>query len=128
SLLQVFHDSLAEVRSLQTESEPWVDALEVLVVGAGKLSAVLATAERVTRARIGGSHLHMTASRLGLRNEEEVYLSSLLTTTLREARTHGREDLSWIGGQAYRESTGEPADLLPSALALMDRNQGGASL
>ena len=53
---------------------------------------------RVARAWIGGSHLHMTASRLGLGNVEEVYLSRLLTVTLAAARAAGGR-ACWAAGR-----------------------------
>lgn len=52
-----------------------------LTLGAAvhRLSFSLAGRERTARWRIGGSHLHMTANRLGLSNPEEVYVGRLLT-------------------------------------------------
>ncbi|HEV7508012.1 MAG TPA: lantibiotic dehydratase C-terminal domain-containing protein [Thermoanaerobaculia bacterium] len=52
---------------------------------ARRLSATVATADAPARRRIGVSQLHMTATRMGLINPEEVYLSQLMVSTLREA-------------------------------------------
>ena len=45
-----------------------------------RLSWAIREADRCVHQRIGTSHLHMTANRLGLSNAEEVYLSQILTT------------------------------------------------
>ena len=52
---------------------------------ARRLSGAVATADASTRRRIGVSQLHMTATRIGLINPEEVYVSQLMVSTLREA-------------------------------------------
>ena len=49
-----------------------------LAAAVRRLSLALAGKERSIRWRIGGSHLHMTANRLGLSNPEEVYIGRLL--------------------------------------------------
>jgi hypothetical protein len=103
--LNLLHGSLAKMRSLPE------DASGYLVLGASRLSAALATADRAVRAGIGGSQLHMTASRLGLSNAEEVYLSRLLTAILREEG--GSIKLEASPGAAE----GELSDLLSPALA-----------
>lgn len=74
--------------------ERGTSAVDWLLAGMASLSTILATSDRHTRARIGGSQLHMTASRLGLTNAEEVYLSSLLTATLREAEANRLESVN----------------------------------
>lgn len=116
TFLHLFQKSFSSVRSanrLRTTSD-------FLAQGASRLSATLATADRMTRSRIGGSQLHMTASRIGLSNAEEVYLSRLLTLTLQEVRSRDEEDLSWLGQQA--DAPGEDlSELLPPALALLNR-------
>lgn len=48
-----------------------------------RLSRALAGREQAVRWRIGGSHLHTTANRLGLSTAEEVYASQLLTAAAR---------------------------------------------
>jgi hypothetical protein len=89
--LQLFRASLAEARG-----GPSGTATGLLVAGSGGLSAAIGFTDRVARAWIGGSHLHMTASRLGLGNVEEVCVSRLLTATLAEVRaadfSQGRGD------------------------------------
>lgn len=99
AFLELVRKSLTEARSWRAGSGLGAAAAGFLVAGAGRLSAALATADRPTRARIGGSQLHMTATRLGLGNAEEVYLSRLLTLTLRAARDVGA-DLSWLSEPA----------------------------
>jgi Lantibiotic biosynthesis dehydratase C-term len=115
TFLHLFQQSLSAVRSanrLRTASG-------FLVQGASRLSATLAAADRITRTRVGGSQLHMTASRMGLSNAEEVYLSRLLGLTLLEVQARGDEDLSWVGQQV--DAPGEdPSKLLPPALALLN--------
>ncbi|HEX4961032.1 MAG TPA: lantibiotic dehydratase C-terminal domain-containing protein [Thermoanaerobaculia bacterium] len=119
--LRLFRESLARVRSVQAENEPPASAAELLAAGSGRLSEAKGTGDRVARARTGGSHLHMTASRLGLSNAEELYLSRLLTVTLQEVLSRGEEDLSWIGERGPRGFSEEPAEalraLLPPALS-----------
>ncbi len=128
----LFHKSLAGVRSLHAETGSFGLAPDFLAVGASRLSAALGTADRMTRARVGGSQLHMTATRLGLSNAEEVYISRLLTVTLHEVRTTRGEDLSWLGekkmAKGLTEDPGEAlSDLLSPALislAEVPLNQG----
>jgi Lantibiotic biosynthesis dehydratase C-term len=121
AFLQLFRTSLRDVRSLLEGGERASQAVEFLVLGAARLSAAVHSEDRATRARIGGSQLHMTATRLGIGNAEEVYISRLLTSTLRELSATGEEDLSWLGEQAAKAATekqGEPlSDLLLPALA-----------
>ncbi len=118
--LQILHESLANAASLRAGSAPCAEASDFLVAGAHRLSAATGAADRRTRARIGGSQLHMTATRLGLGNAEEVYLSRLLTVTLREARAARAADLSWLGGTRPAEApAGTLGDLLPPALAAL---------
>lgn len=65
---------------------------EILFLGGRCLSLQLHDRDPGTRARIGGSQLHMTASRLGLDNIQEVYLSSLLGSALAAPETGARVD------------------------------------
>jgi Lantibiotic biosynthesis dehydratase C-term len=120
--LRLFDKSLAEVRSLQVEAKGFGGAQDFLILGARRLSGAIGTADRVTRARIGGSQLHMTATRLGLSNAEEVYISRLLMVTLRELRTTTtyRKDLSWLGDEVAETSAAEALSILLSpALAAL---------
>lgn len=120
--LELFDEAVAEVRSLHAGRAPCEKTSDFLAVGAGRLSAAIGSADRATRARVGGSQLHMTATRLGLSNAEEVYISRLLTVTLQEARATSAENLSWLGEKM--EGTAEdPVEalgaLLPPALATL---------
>jgi hypothetical protein len=121
AFLQLFRMSLEKVLSLLENSEIASTAVDFLVLGAARLSAAISSADLPTRARIGGSQLHMTATRLGIGNAEEVYISRLLTSTLRELSATGEEDLSWLGekmARAAAEIEGETlSSLLPRALA-----------
>jgi lantibiotic biosynthesis dehydratase-like protein len=117
TFLQLFRDSLAGVRSVHTASGSFGGALDFLVVGASKLSAAIKTADRSVRTRIGGSQLHMTATRLGISNAEEVYLSRLLTLTLSELRAAGEENLSWLGEKIARGSAEDPGEALGNLLS-----------
>jgi len=114
--LQIFHESVAEVSSLRAGSKSFAGASDFLVVGASRLSAAIGTADRAARARIGGSQLHMTASRLGLSNAEEVYVSCLLTLTLRKVRAASEEDLSWLG-EEVAELAEDPVEALGNLLS-----------
>lgn len=122
--LEAFGATVAEVRDRQPRDAAGDRPADLLVAGGRRLSAALGTAGRHTRARVGGSQLHMTASRLGFGNAEEVYLSRLLTLTLEEARAAGT-DLSRLGGTAAERPGEDPAealgDLLRPALAALTR-------
>lgn len=128
--LRLFRDSLTEVRRPSSRRQAAGRPSDLLVAGAGRLSAAIGT-ERPLRSRIGGSHLHMTASRFGLTNAEEVYLSRLFTVTLGEVRTLGGEDLSRLRATlAHRaaESSARVDALIPPALAaLAERARDGES-
>ncbi len=121
AFLQLFRVSLGEVRSLLEDGEIASKAVDFLVLGAAKLSAAVSGTDCPTRARIGGSQLHMTSTRLGICNVEEVYISRLLTSTLRELNAIGEEDFSWLGEEMEKSTAanhGEaPSSLLPGALA-----------
>lgn len=94
--LQLFRRSIQAVHSMRATREPSGGASGFLAMGAEGLSAAIETADRMTRARIGGSQLHMTSTRLGLSNVEEVYISRLLTMTLREVLATNGENFSWL--------------------------------
>ena len=118
--LQLFRAGLEKVRSLLEDGEIASRAVDFLVLGAARLSAAVSGADRPTRVRIGGSQLHMTATRLGIGNAEEVYISRLLTSTLHELSAMGEEDLSWFDGEkAKAEENQREAlrSLLAGALA-----------
>jgi Lantibiotic biosynthesis dehydratase C-term len=117
SLLELFQEGLDEARELRFGSGSHGVPTDFLVAGAGRLSAAIGTADRPTRARIGGSQLHMTATRIGLSNAEEVYVSRLLTATFGEARPALGERLSWLG--AAGAAAGDLGALLPPALAAL---------
>jgi hypothetical protein len=125
SFLQLSRESLGEVRALSIENKYLVRASEFLIIGAGRLSAALGTTDRMTRMRIAGSHLHMTATRLGLSNAEEVYLSRILTLTLREMHATSEESLSWLKEKMVHqliEAPGALGDLLAPALEILAEN------
>ena len=111
--LQLFRTSLTEARG-----GPSGTATGLLVAGSGGLSATIGFTDRAARAWIGGSHLHMTASRLGLGNVEEVYISRLLTATLAEVRAAGGESL--LPGGAAMLPGRALSELLPPALAALE--------
>jgi hypothetical protein len=115
--LELFHEAVAEVRSLHAEHASFERPPDFLAVGAGRLSAAIGSADRATRARIGGSQLHMTATRLGLGNAEEVYISRLLSVTLQEARAAGGESLSWLGEKMAAGAAGDPEEALGNLLS-----------
>lgn len=93
--LGLFHESLADTLELLSQSElADLSPRDLFVIGAQSLSLALEDADRATRLRIGASQIHMTASRLGLNNAEEVYLSQILSLTLAEARTSSARNLS----------------------------------
>lgn len=115
--LQLFGEGLADVRSPHDGDGASASASHFLALGSRKLSAAIGTGDRVTRARVGGSQLHMTATRLGLGNAEEVYLSRLLTVTLRQLRDAGEQDFSWLAEATAREAAEEPGKALGELLA-----------
>ena len=122
---QMLRQGFAAVQTQRIELVPLWGPAELLTAGARRLSATVGIGDRMARARIGGSQLHMTASRLGLSNAEETYLSRLLTVTLGELCACGEADLSWLEEAAATRTTGGEGDdvgaLLPSALAALAR-------
>lgn len=120
AFLHAFRTGLSEVRSMGSESEPFTEAADFLAAGAKRLSVAIGTADPTARSRIASSQLHMTATRLGLSNAEEVYISRLLTVTLDEVRATGKEDLSWLEEKMAKragEILGDALrELLPPAL------------
>jgi len=119
AFLDLFRRSISAVGLLSARRES-VDASDLLILGAQRLSEATA-ADHTTRVGIGGSQLHMTATRLGLSNAEEVYLSRLLTAALEAARVRGGEaGLSWIGEKVSREESAEAlGSLVPPALSAL---------
>ena len=67
---------LLEAASLERSGDG--EVLPRLRAASRLLSRSIGAADLATHQRIGGSHLHMTANRLGLSNAEEVYLGRLL--------------------------------------------------
>lgn len=128
-LLRLFSESLGEARAVRTgERPPGLSPAALLVAGAGVLSAAIGSGERALRARIGGSQLHMTASRLGLSPAEEVYLCRLLTLTLHQASAAEGTDLPWLGETPGRRAAVAPAEALgrlqaPALAALGERSR-----
>lgn len=118
--LRLFRQGLSAVRSLDAGNGSVRGASELLILGAESLSVAVGGADRATRAGIGGSQLHMTATRLGLGNAEEVYLSRLLTATLEAVRLRGEDDLSWVGEQTTSKNPVDTlAGLIPAALTTL---------
>jgi hypothetical protein len=122
--LQLLFSSLDEARTLRARADASdLSPPDLLVAGAGRLSAAIGPAERGSRLRIGASQLHMTASRLGFTHAEEVYLSRLLTRTLGEACSGRGTDLSWLRETTVGKAAEDPASalrqLLPHALAAL---------
>jgi hypothetical protein len=68
-----------ELETLSSESEDYFRQAAHL------LSKTVVIPDSSTRRRIGISQLHMTATRMGLLNPEEVYVSRLMGSTLCEA-------------------------------------------
>ncbi len=120
TFLQLLGDSLAEARALRVEGSCGMEG-DLLALGAGRLSNAIRDSDRSTRARIGGSQLHMTATRLGLCNAEEVYISRLLSVTFCELRAKPGESLSWLRKHNMWGAVEQPGtafgDLLSKALA-----------
>jgi thiopeptide-type bacteriocin biosynthesis protein len=90
-----------------------------LPAAAAALGRALAALDRESRARVGGSQMHMTASRLGMSVAEEVYLSRLATATA-----------AWLSPVEVRElartlalgaADGAPADFASLALSAMPK-------
>lgn len=84
-----------------------------------RLSWAIREADRGVHQRIGTSHLHMTANRLGLSNAEEVYLSQILTTVATGLLAAGLLPGEALGARRHagREVAPTVRDLLPGALA-----------
>jgi hypothetical protein len=120
--LQLFWNSLGVVAPPVGKPSP--TASDILMMGSRRLSGTLGGADRATRLRIGGSHLHMTATRLGLSNAEEVYISRIMAVTLDEVLANYCEDLSWLDERtrSSAEFHGEALDdLLRPAFATLTR-------
>lgn len=116
--LQMFLEVLSDIRALfENQEAEHVDSPKALLtMGMRQLSVSLRDADRSTRYRIGASQIHMTASRLGLINPEEVYLSRILSFTFTEARSGAAEDLIGL----YGANLGRPVrEFIPIALAAL---------
>jgi thiopeptide-type bacteriocin biosynthesis protein len=115
--LDLWDESLADTLALAARHElADLSPRDLFVLGARSLSSALDDADRATRLRIGASQIHMTGSRLGLNNAEEVYLSQIMSLTLDEARSSSLENLSELSGLRSPWTVGE---LLPVALATL---------
>lgn len=79
-----------------------LDGSLALGEAAAALAGLVGGRSRGLRQGIGGSHLHMTANRLGLRNAEEVYLSRLLLNAT--GALAGSLDGLWSGRSANGSS------------------------
>ncbi|HEV7504589.1 MAG TPA: lantibiotic dehydratase C-terminal domain-containing protein [Thermoanaerobaculia bacterium] len=122
--LQFLFSSLDEARTVRARDDASdLSPPGLVLVGASRLSAAIGPVDRGSRLRIGASQLHMTASRLGITNAEEVYLSRLLIRTLDEACPGRGTDLSWLWEPAVGKAAEDPASalrqLLPHALAAL---------
>lgn len=109
--LRLFTDGLDELQRIFSERRKDYLTVDYLSIGASRLSENLPRDDRATRVRIGSSQLHMTASRLGLSNTEEVYISQLMTRTLEEVQARDFRNLSRLG-----EKLTHPAREADSAL------------
>jgi len=114
---QLFSHGLAEARSVKAGREPLCRGADLLVAGVRRLSAAIGTVDRTARLRIGCSQLHMTASRLGLANAEEVYISRLLSVILSELLARSGEDLAWIRQMVAERVPRNPQGTLGGLLA-----------
>lgn len=107
-------------RSVLARPLPLDAAQDPLATGSFLLSRALGHLEPVRRIYIGWSHLHMTANRLGLRNSEEVLLSSLLSAALKETRQRHPETVGRLDAEAEpAECGGSPAHDLSAGLGLV---------
>lgn len=112
----IFRQEISD--QLSTESPP--DGLgPVLGEAARLLSQAVGREDRPTRKRIGVSQLHMTATRLGLGNLEEVYISRLLSAAA--ALLEGDPGARALLGDALARPARSPSleDLLPRVLAAL---------
>jgi hypothetical protein len=115
---EIFHDLFRrEIRS-PSPAEPVSGLVDLLGVAAAQLSGLVGKDDCSLRQRIGISQLHMTATRLGLSNIEETYISRLLYSTTREFLEEDSTAASFL--TRPREAGGEAlCDLLPRAFAFL---------
>lgn len=97
-----------ELESLPAEPPP-------LAAGSLRLGRLAAAAPQEIRGRIGSSHLHMSANRLGLGNPDEVYLGRILSRAVAAEMADGGLDAFW----SQRPEPPEPdlAELVSAATA-----------
>jgi len=117
---EVFSEIIRQELGKGALSTPAPKSMPLLGEAALRFSLALGKCSRNMRWRIGGSHLHMLANRLGLSNPEELYLSRLLALTLQSIQTSDPE--LWSAAQkALERRAAMPerdsvAGLLPRAL------------
>ncbi len=89
----------------------------VLAEGARRLSGALKQEDQQARKRIGISQLHMTATRLGLSNPEETYLSRLLSRAAEALRSEPTSEWELLSERLRQPLSNLPLDdLLPQVL------------
>lgn len=99
---------------------PGSDAAGLLGEAALRLSRVIGFGDRATRQRIGISQLHMTATRLGLSNVEEVYVSRLLANATRQVLEQEPGAFARLEDTRSGTEGGKGlCDLLPRAFAVL---------
>lgn len=107
-------------RSLAAAGEGDRDPLSG-TLGARCLAATLDSAPPDVRRRVLGSHLHMSANRLGLKNPEEVFLCRLLGRAVRDSAAND-PDLWKAIGLALGARAGEDAGTMAGhATAALDQ-------
>lgn len=121
ALLKLFTAAVGSLRSLLPSEVPTAEAPSFLAVAASRLSADIGKHDPLIRLRIGTSQLHLTATRLGLSNAEEVYISRLLCNTLQELLS-ARSDITSLLPLVITPTESSLADLLMPALASLKRN------
>jgi hypothetical protein len=119
ALLKLFTIAASALRSLLPSEEPIAEAPSFLAVAAARLSAGIGKDNPSIRLRIGTSQLHLTATRLGLSNAEEVYISRLLYATLQELLSAG-SDISSLLPLVVTSTESSLAGLLKPALASLE--------
>ena len=122
--LRLFTEGLDEQQRISAGPQENYSAVDFLSIGACRLSETVPRDNHASRLRIGTSQLHMTASRLGLSNTEEVYISRLMTKTLDEIKANNLRDLSMVGVQLTHDAgKAAPAlhQLLTPALHLLGK-------
>lgn len=114
---EIFHDLFQrEIRS-PSPAEPASDLSDLLGMAAARLSDLVGRDDRLLRRRIGISQLHMTATRLGLSNIEEAYVSRLLHNAVRDILEE-ESAAAFLTGPREGEG-GTLHDLLPQAFAIL---------